>query len=239
MLLKLHPGRSCCPVVTVGDVEQRHLLEGLDDFIALHETPDGMPYPVGRREIVQCRPLYCLSHESIDPPCSPVGEQQGPCMGREREHVSQAVILLVLTCMLVFAYPASLILFHRTARSQANLFVPSLTEPVDIERRLFLLYENPILLEPCIIIPCLFIYHISAETRSFRKIDLRSDDVEKAQRVSPGQSPGLHGCDHIIGNARHILCPIREGSKCPERPDHCHMSSPLLLLVLPKQSGSP
>ena len=111
------------PMMTIGNVEERHLAKRVDKAHGIGHMPDGVLNSVVRGEVENGISHRRLHHHRVDIAAGPVGQKHRSGLRAQHQHVLGAIVFLVAARAFVFANQVLVILIYRATSDYANLFV--------------------------------------------------------------------------------------------------------------------
>jgi hypothetical protein len=133
-------------------------------------------------------------------------------MGIHGEHVSSAIVLLVLPGVLVLADYAAFVVVHVDAPDHTGLNPPVHDLAIEKEPALPVPDENASGDELVQSLAGLGIHPRIVGVDVLREIDVRASDVEKAVRIAPSQLSCLPTIDYVVGHGGYIAGQLGRGT---------------------------
>jgi hypothetical protein len=121
--------------------------------------------------------------------------------------------------------PASHVLGDARAGDHAHLPVIAHLLRVEVQVRLGILLQRPVLDEGAEVLRALLVHRVRVLIRTLGQVDLGAGDVEEARRVAGREGARLGGVDHVVGRAGHTDGFGRRGAVRLEGSESCYSVS--------------
>ncbi len=189
-------------MVTVCDVERGNRVEGADETLGVIETgtPDRMPHAIRCGEIVQRFTGRNLARQRINRAIGAIREEHDAGLGAQRDDVTRAVVFLVAPSTLVFLDGVGFVLVDRKTSGDPRLLMTSHLQPIEVERGRLVDHERCAVAQRRKVRTGFLVDLRCVGVRPWRKIDLGTGDVQKAEWIAVGKVSRFLGRHDIVRN---------------------------------------
>ena len=163
-------------------------------------APDDVPHLVGRGEVEERRRGRDQTDHGINRRRGPIREEHGPGLRVERQQVTGAVIFLVGTGLLVLPDEIGVVFVNREACGHARLHMRAHVQLIHVEVRCLVLHEGRRLPQRGKGLGRAHIHAGPMRIAARGQIDVRTRDMQEAERIARGQRAGLVRVDDVVGN---------------------------------------
>ena len=109
-------------------------------------------------------------------------------MRAQHEHVARAIVFLVASRSFVFSNRAVVVFVDGAGCDDADLFVVTHDQAVQIEARLSLFFQRAIGNQFFVILDGFAIHGVAMDVSTRRQVDFRTRHVQKTERISIGSA---------------------------------------------------
>ena len=207
------PPRTGGPVVTIGNVEDRHGTELTDEVVAVCDTPDRVLYAVDGGEVVKGLLLHGLSDLQIDGFLLSVGQKHGSGVGIECQHMASPIIFLAAAGFFVFQNQVVFVVIDVDAADDTHLRMLALNLAIGEQAVAAISCEDSVVHQPIKVLAGLVVDFLRVGVVCGWKVDIRPHDVQEAEGISGSQFSGFVAIDNVVGYGGHECRLIRQRSQ--------------------------
>jgi hypothetical protein len=158
-------------------------------------------------------------------------------LGAERDHVPRAVVLLVGAGPLVLLDDIAVVLVEREAGRDADLFMRSHHEPVEVQRRLRL-HQHGSVLRAREVLSRSLVDLVAVRIGFRRQFDFGARHAQEAERMAVREGLGLARADDVVRNRCDLCRVCGSRPQRTERNESRHRGSNYLTVSARAQSSS-
>ena len=193
MQLATRASRARRAVMSVGNIQRRNAGKRRHEpgNLTAARPPQRMAHTVDRLEVEKRRARGRLPRDRVDGARGSIGQEDGARLRAQRQQVPRAIVFLVGPRPLVLLDEIPVVLVEGVAGRDADLFVRSHPEPVEIDGRLFLDDERRVPLQRLEVSDRGLVDDRRVRIGGRRQIDLGARDMEKAAAARRPPAPRL------------------------------------------------
>jgi hypothetical protein len=178
--------------MTVGHIEARDFFECAAQRCGIRGGPEAVTYAIVSHEVYSGRGRSDLVDNLSNSCVRPIGQENRLRLAAHLDHVTGSVVLFLLSSTFVNRDESTVVLIDRTASHNSDLGSAVLNQSIDKEDGATMIREGGFSNPAFEVLYTLCIDGIGVKVDVFGEVNLRPNDMKKAEGITRSEGPSLH-----------------------------------------------